>query len=316
MAEKPKKRSGYDDYGWFYRGFITDLFGRLLPGILFIASSAIALLWPLYILIARDVDVSCSEIIVNNADKIAGLLNASWVLALFITLFLGYAFGHLFYRSEIKIPDQRSLERMMKPKPWRKRPPEDPTDDLACDKTWTCEYPYPYLANYLRKREFKHLLPLVPWDSEKNMNRRSKKYIDILKIRIALNDGEFVNAIYRNEAHVRLSSSIWYAASALCWVAAIGLAIIVFAALRAGGYEMLFENQYYAPALAPGAVLGVAIYCRRMVVDSLHEMRMREIIFVLETAYQVFKHRPEELKDIAPGFSGKGDLENISKESI
>lgn len=293
-----------DSYGWFFRGFVADLFGRLLPGILFLIASVTALLWPLYVLIAKDTNVSCSTVIMENAPAIANLLNASWVLIIFFVLFLGYVFGHLFFRSEIKIPDQKSFKRIMTRRQGKKRPIEIPVTDLACDKAATCEYPYPHLGDYLSKRKFNHLIPLAPWAKEGEQHRRSKKYIDILKIRIALHDGETVNAIYRNEAHIRLSSSIWYASSALCKVAVTGLTIVILVALINDGLSGILESRYFAPALAPGLVLVIAIYCKSSVLESLHEMRVREIIFILETAYQIFSDKPELLKDIAPEFTG------------
>jgi hypothetical protein len=293
-----------DSYGWFFRGFVADLFGRLLPGILFLTASATALLWPLYVLIAKDTNVSCLTAISKNAPAIANLLNASWVLIIFVVLFLGYAFGHLFYRSEIKIPDQKSFKKIIDTNRSKKRPVEIPETDLACDKVATCEFPYPHLGDYLSKRKFNHLIPLAPWAKKGEEHRRTKKYIDILKIRIAFHDGESVNAIYRNEAHIRLSASIWFASSALCKVAATGLAIIIFVALTNKGLYGILDSRYYAPAFAPGLVLVVAIYCKSSVLESLHEMRAREIIFILETAYQLFSDKPEKLQDIAPEFKG------------
>jgi hypothetical protein len=311
MEDAPEKKTPRDNYGWFFRGFVADLFGRLLPGILFLVASAVALTWPIHALIRGNPDISCSEDILGAAEKAAGILNASWILLFFIILFLSYVFGHLFYRSEIKEPDRVSLKRMIKNK-YHNGSNENPKKDFACCDAETCEYPYPYLGEYLDKRGFKHLLPLVPWAKQGNEDRRSKKYIDILKIRISCCDGESVNTLFRNEAHIRLSSSIWFAASTLCWISLAGLIIIVIAVLTREGAGQLLEGllsiNYYAPALAPAIVLLVAMYCRHAVTESFHEMRVREVVFVLETAYGIFRSKPTKIQDIAPDFEGDNEI--------
>lgn len=270
-------------YGWLYRGFGSDLFGRLLPGLLFIIGTIVALSPPMYIFMRSDSEISCMNALLSNADEIARILDSIWVLLVIVILFLSYALGHLFFRSEIKQIDIKSYERSLK------KGLDERIADLACDSTSGCEHPYPHLGEYLKKRGFDHLLPLVPWVDKSKSDFRSKKYMDILKIRIMAKDGELANTLVHNEAHIRLSSGLWFAADALKWVAAIGLGIIILATLIEGNPEISVLEKlrqattHIGPIFPPGAVLLIAIYIQRRVTSFLHELRVREALFILET---------------------------------
>lgn len=288
-------------YGWVYRGFGSDLFGRLLPGLLFIIGSIVSIFPPIYVFMRTDSTKSCIDALLCRANDIAPILDSIWVLLVIVILFLSYAIGHLFFRSEIKKVDIISYERCLK------RGLDERITDLACDSTLGCEYPYPYLGEYLKKRGFDHLLPLVPWTEKNKSELRSKKYMDLLKIRIMAKDGELANILVHNEAHIRLSSGLWFAADAMKWVASIGLGIVILATLLDGMPETTVLDKFKQPShigplFAPGAILLIAIYIQRMVTSFLHELRVREVLFILETAHIMFKSEPKLLQDIAPDF--------------
>jgi hypothetical protein len=93
------------------------------------------------------------------------------------------------------------------------------------------QFPYSNLKNYLEARNFNHLFPYIKWDSrvilksgEKNTGEskrdevseekdksRSKSFINQLKTRIHFFYPESTFNIIKNEAHIRLASSMWYA---------------------------------------------------------------------------------------------------------
>jgi hypothetical protein len=53
----------------------------------------------------------------------------------------------------------------------------------------------------------------------------------------------------------------------------------------------------FLPALIPPLfIFGMACYGKRKIEDILHYQRLREVCFVLETAYTAFRDSPELLK--------------------
>ena len=94
------------------------------------------------------------------------------------------------------------------------------------------QFPYNNLKKYLESRGFNHLLEYIKWgpsdvtnsdggfkdpndqnnDKVSKEGQRSKTVINRAKIRIAFYLPENTINIIRNEAHIRLASSMWYAA--------------------------------------------------------------------------------------------------------
>jgi hypothetical protein len=180
------------------------------------------------------------------------------------------------------------------------------------DEDEACEFPYPKLRSYLERRRLDHLASMVSWDAGgaaeiKSPYRRSKNYINILKIRLAYHHPEHSGQIVRNEAHVRLMSSSWYMSRA---VLNLSLVVLLF-----NGARLLYRWLIGRPELAdvfnrdlhflliPGAVGLIAFWVKRSVEKFLHYQRVREVIFVLETAYTAFRSHPEDIQDICPEFS-------------
>ncbi len=73
-------------------------------------------------------------------------------------------------------------------------------------------------------REASITAELVLWDgnSTELQKNRSKAFVNIMKTRLHFHYPEHYGQIARNEAHVRLASSIWYASRTLTYVAAGG----------------------------------------------------------------------------------------------
>jgi hypothetical protein len=89
------------------------------------------------------------------------------------------------------------------------------------------------LYEYLEKRGLTHLADIIKWRGyEKDTHSlRSKAFINILKIRLDFAFPEKCGTIIRNEAHVRLKSSLWYMLLALQWISMIGC-VISFIAIQ------------------------------------------------------------------------------------
>jgi len=176
------------------------------------------------------------------------------------------------------------------------------TKDLGAPSAEKCEFPYPNFLDYLTKRGLDHLKPLVKWDP----HTRSKLWVNILKVRLLLHHPHKCRQIVRNEAHIRLASGTWYVAGTLRRLAVLGLglvvAVVLASALAAGpGWRIDWHLVASAPGrhfwtfLSPLVVLVVAWYLRRKIDGFYHYQRMREVDWVLETAFTAFRRTRDPL---------------------
>ncbi|MDR1251375.1 MAG: hypothetical protein LBK62_04320, partial [Treponema sp.] len=82
---------------------------------------------------------------------------------------------------------------------------------------------YSHLKRYLEIRNYTHLADHIPWEGnnedEKKVKHRSKMFINILKARIHRFAPEEMPGIEKNEAHIRLMNSLWYAARSIVIIA-------------------------------------------------------------------------------------------------
>ena len=91
--------------------FIVDLFGSLVPGIIFLFSVLLCLVIPLTMLILNSTHIHNEELI----KLIIGIFeNWFWVISFLTFLILAYAVGSIFYRLDIKKVDRKSFGYMAK----------------------------------------------------------------------------------------------------------------------------------------------------------------------------------------------------------
>lgn len=151
------------------------------------------------------------------------------------------------------------------------------------------EFPYPCLKLYLQKRNMPNLANYICWGIY-NLDPRSKHFINLLKVRLEFNFPDSFSRIARNEAHIRLMSSMWYASSAIIVISFIGFIAgvssniipIVFGALPNEWPSILVPAHPSALVLPVISAVG-AIAMKDSVEKYLHYMRIREIVFVLGT---------------------------------
>jgi len=102
------------------------------------------------------------------------------------------------------------------------------------------QWPYQNISMYLEAR-LPHLKSLVPWGpdyqtAQQSKFKRTKTYMNVLKNQIRFYLPDKYLTIARNEAHVRLSSSLWFAILYLIrWIeisVLISLSIVVYKFLR------------------------------------------------------------------------------------
>jgi hypothetical protein len=173
------------------------------------------------------------------------------------------------------------------------RPFERETDDLS---RVPIEYPYHFLSEYLSERGFPHLAQLVPWRGAqgKDLPGRSKHFINMLKCNIQHHGSGLSQLISKNEAHIRLASSVWYAASYIARFSIVGIAVSAIAGLLSSDMHLA---KVVCVAL-PVATLIMAVIVQGAIEKSLHYQRCREIFLVLHVAALVGREKPGVLYGI------------------
>ncbi len=83
---------------------MVDIIGGLIPGVLFIFSIIMCVVFPFF----------CYSGIPNFPTDKGDTSGWFWVVVFLTFLILAYVVGHIFYRSDIKMPDQKDLKKRMK----------------------------------------------------------------------------------------------------------------------------------------------------------------------------------------------------------
>lgn len=287
-----------------YREFLVDFFGALMPGILFFIFTTMGILIQIIIsliLLEKIYSKDKSLILDYGIELFKKLIEAPNIL-LFVTfliiLLIAYVIGTLFYRRDIKVPDLASfiksashfkddeldnwVVKIKKKGEYISNPKEINTNNV---KDRHVQYPYNNLKGYLISRRRIDLAKKIPWSPEES-NKRSKTFINLLKIRIQFYFPQAYNTIIKNEAHIRLTSTLWYVAKTLNKTALWGMALIILVS----GLFLYFEGLKSIIALSIiGLILSIISYLfsKSAISNSerfLHYQRVREIFYVLETA--------------------------------
>lgn len=88
--------------------FIVDLFGSLVPGIIFLFSILFCLVIPVALLFFSYISISSA-----NLEALGRVFdNWFWVISFLTFLILAYAVGNIFYRLDIKEVDKESFKKM------------------------------------------------------------------------------------------------------------------------------------------------------------------------------------------------------------
>jgi hypothetical protein len=265
------------------REFIVEFLGSLVPGGAFLFGFLLAFVVPLLAATRHFFPPTAWSI-----PALDGFTSASLSTILFLILPAGMAFllfayiaGHLFYRQDPKIADEAS---------YRNIPRHQGNDGMVRHTPHgggtggtPVEFPYHFLKQYLLDRGICYLAEHVPWDAT-SFSRRAKHWANALKIRIGLECPHHYGVLARNEAHVRLSSSMWFVCRALMLSAFVGLGVevVLWIVLRAFGH---LEVTVSPAATLPLFVLGLSYLAKRAIEQTLHYQREREILFILEIAH-------------------------------
>jgi hypothetical protein len=167
-------------------------------------------------------------------------------------------------------------------------------------KDFDAQFPYRYMRCYLAARGLAHLSEYVPWCPRcaGTTNHRTKMFINILKIRLADLAPNFGRDIVRNEAHVRLATSVWYASTTLMALVLV-CAFVLGAAVAYGHFQhhvtILSEPLYNTIAVLV-IVLALGWLMHHQLRKCIHYMRVREVVYVLEATHLATTLAPPKFK--------------------
>ena len=273
---------------------VVDMLGSLVPGILYVTALFPAIISPLNTLIERITGGAGHLFDTSLFSPFSTTVAIAF--AAFGVIF-AYVIGHLFFRQNPAAADSASWNRV------KKADEEDPGD-----------YPYLNLKEELSRRGLDYLAKRVPWSLsvQNSHHRRTKHFVNALKIRIGLSLPGKIGTIARNEAHIRLSSSLWHSFRALQRPATAGLAIGVLANLVSNWqFTIPWPPATPTAMILPSIVLAIISPVTRAVERTLRYQRRREIFFILETAYWAGKGTPPQ--DFFEGLDGNPKAENGSR---
>ncbi len=316
------------------REILVDFFGSLIPGFLFVMFAVPMVIWTFAMLLGRDPNAWKAIFSPNFAipSSVSSML-------VFLVIVLSYVLGFVFSRRDPKTPDQKSIAYILNKNRKNRDTDRDviqerspigagreihseQTPQLTCRNKQSCralsrsegaQFPYSHLGEYLKARGLDDLAAHVPWRGKANsIDNRSKMFINILKIRLQAWNSRKCGDITRNEAHVRMMSSSWYAAQLLQWVYLALLALILAAWSLHQVWNHQFQSGFQFPNLITTVLLVLlfaATLLRRAIVTFLHYQRVREIVFVLGTAEAAFKQGCNWIFD---GFDAPSDQAQVA----
>ena len=229
------------------RDFFLDFMACIVPGLIFLVAASV-IMGGLFLITADELLIRVKEILlkeIESRDKttaLAYLLNSfsfNFWFFLLVT-FIAYFTGHLLYRQSPKRADYASFLRI-RDRVLKKNAGAWVIEKGHGVKSSEVQFPYANLKNYLSERGFGYLARYVSWDNEAEkepksakaakaqgtVGNRSKTVINRAKIRLAFFFPDQMVNLIRNEAHIRLASSMWYAAKAVIKLSYICLPLIL-----------------------------------------------------------------------------------------
>lgn len=214
------------------RDFFLDLMACIVPGLIFLVTVSI-IVGGLFFITSNEMVAEFTKILNRELKKdtptgfyILDSYSFNFWLFLLVT-FLSYFAGHLLYRQTPKRPDYASFIRIRDRVIKKGGDPWVIAEGRGVIST-ELQFPYDNLNNYLDKRGFDYLADYVDWNkplkatpgadqggvgkSAASTGSRSKTIINRAKIRLNFFFPEHMINLIRNEAHIRLASSMWYGA--------------------------------------------------------------------------------------------------------
>jgi len=156
----------------------------------------------------------------------------------------------------------------------------------------------------LEKRKLVHLKKYVYWSKATDEHAaperdddipRSKFHVGRIKSALNMFVPESMNIVVKNEAHARFLNAMWYSCSATRFTAfgitVVALTIILCKLVWPPGPLQDYFRSNIEIAIAIRLIIVsivfvlLSIRIRKMILDNFHYLRVREIIFILQSAH-------------------------------
>jgi hypothetical protein len=270
---------------------IVEFLGILVPGVVFIFAFIPAVIYPTGLFLSLFSDQPSALLKICKA--FVDLFRSPGFGNLTLLFIFAYVVGHLFFRQDPKIPDQHSFKKVIKTigeeGPVRLCEKEKKYNQkLNKPNDYNLEFPYRYLYEYLQDRGMYHLASLVPWrgNNPKTYRLRTKHFINTIKVRLEFLFPYQYFRILRNEAHIRLMSSMWYATRSLLFLSAFG-SLLGFLTIAIINIKINSPNIAFSvyDFILPILIFLCSFAVKNNIESFLHYQRIREIVFILEAAY-------------------------------
>lgn len=285
MTENRKEKGIDSSVDTVVRELAIPFLGSLVPGIYLWLGIIFAVLPPIALLLgASSFSPSAArfDFLSNLPAILIDVRSGPWVLFIVIA----YVLGAIVSKQDPKITDQESFKRISKA-----IDKNHLVTALACSKVEDCEYPYPNLSEYFETKGLKHLVPLIPWKD--NPGQKSKAYINKLKLHTELGFPYAYRVLVRNEAHIRLTNTVWHSSILIRYCCMFGLAIasiltVFLLPTQIKAYPLDVILMYcISAAVFPLLVLLVSEFVRINIEKIFHWQRLRELFYIFETYYKV-----------------------------
>jgi hypothetical protein len=166
------------------------------------------------------------------------------------------------------------------------------------------QFPYSHVKEYLQARGLNKLAENVPWrgsDEQETEKHRTKMFVNLLKIRLLHQSPNKCGEIIRNEAHIRMMSSVWYAAATmqeLCGLLAVLTMAIWILGIRSHQQSLALRSEPASLLFFLIALILASGWLKLTIRRFFHYQRVREIVYVLETAFWAKKTCSSILEDL------------------
>ena len=284
--------------------FWIQLFGGLVPGILFLLGASFSLIPPTYLILCIISGVIPTNLMKFGDNFINAIKNTPptiWIPVFGIIVTLAYVVGHLFYRRDPQKPDQKSFKLQSQkfefPTLEIKERVEKMREELVCSEQVEIEARYRDSKEDIGRSGLCQICSHMLSKDGPHKHGRSKNYINLLKLHIKYHFPQKYRRIILNEAQIQLSSSLWYVSHTLRVFIIIGFASVLITVLIIHGLK--FDKRYlsYVSFIMPQIIVFLASeYMRIRIEKSLHAQRLREVITILETATSALGESPRYIR--------------------
>jgi hypothetical protein len=270
----------------YFSDFIVDFLASLIPGVVFSAGFWLSFMIPIFMSLSLLNKCPSQDNILCQTPDITAI---GTTIATIVFLTISFIIGTIVSRLTPKTVDYQSVGRLSE-----SDRNSGPSRQQSLDEN-KVEFPYYDLKAYLDQRGLAYLSSKIEWTYDAP-TRRTKHFINALKVRILASSPSSYLMLSRNEAHVRLSCSTWYVCRSIQYLSIAGALIITLALLLlynrgADKFEIFRAALLLFVPVVTGSGFWIAKY---FIETSFHYQRTREILHILELAHWL------ELTGVAP----------------